>query len=534
MTLNIPSLLTRTVERFPHYPALVYEGRRWTYARWYARMGRLADALSALGVRPSDRVAFYVDTSEQSVTTYFACQRLGAAAVPINFRLAAGEVAHILQDSGARVLIYGRPLTENVLAVAERVHTIHDYISCSYDAAAIPPGHHQFEALAEQTDTDGTILRPDPFPEHRSALVYTSGTTGRPKGVIHSHGNDVAIAMNCVMEYGLSQRDTALHIAPLYHVGGMQAYFIPHVMVGATNVILGKYDPLTTLETIQAERVTTLFAVPTQLQEMLFHPRFAEFDVSSLRMITTGGAAMSAAMMERVIRELCPNVFNGYGMTEASLALLLHPEEAITHLGSCGKPTLITDCRIVPHVPGRDVAPGATVEPEELREPVETVKPGEVGQLVVRGPQTMLGYWNDPIETEKKIKDGWFYTGDLFSRDAEGFYNFHGRVDDMIVSGGENIYPREVEEVLYRCPGVKEATVIGLPDAQWGNVVTAFIVKGSPDLTAEAVDDFCRASEDLAAFKRPRRIFFLDTMPTNPSGKVLKHELVARFGEEGT
>ena len=372
------------------------------------------------------------------------------------------------------------------------------------------------------------------FPEHRSALVYTSGTTGRPKGVIHSHGNDVAIAMNCVMEYGLSQRDTALHIAPLYHVGGMQAYFIPHVMVGATNVILGKYDPLTTLETIQAERVTTLFAVPTQLQEMLFHPRFAEFDVSSLRMITTGGAAMSAAMMERVIRELCPNVFNGYGMTEASLALLLHPEEAITHLGSCGKPTLITDCRIVPHVPGRDVAPGATVEPEELREPVETVKPGEVGQLVVRGPQTMLGYWNDPIETEKKIKDGWFYTGDLFSRDAEGFYNFHGRVDDMIVSGGENLYPREVEEVLYRCPGVKEATVIGLPDAQWGNVVTAFIVKGSPDLTAEAVDDFCRASEDLAAFKRPRRIFFLDTMPTNPSGKVLKHELVARFGEEGT
>jgi acyl-CoA synthetase (AMP-forming)/AMP-acid ligase II len=213
-------------------------------------------------------------------------------------------------------------------------------------------------------------------------------------------------------------------------------------MVGATNVILTRFHALTALETIQAERVTTLFAVPSQIQEMLFHPRFAEFDVSSLRMITTGGAAMSAAAMERVIREMCPNIYNGYGMTEASLALLLHPEEGITHLGSCGKPTLITDCRIVPHVPGRDAVPGATVEPEELREPAETVKPGEIGQMLVCGPQTMLGYWNDPVETEKKIKVGWLYTGDLFSRDAEGFYDFRGRVDDMIVTGGENIYPR--------------------------------------------------------------------------------------------
>lgn len=530
--MNIPSMLTRTVERFPHYPALVYEGRRWTYAQWYARMGRLADSFSELGVRPSDRVAFYVDTSEQSVTTYFACQRLGAAAVPINFRLAPGEVADILRDSGARVLVYGRPLTENVLAVAERVRTVHDYVSCSYDADAIPDGHHQFETLAEQTETDGSTLRPDPFSSHRSALVYTSGTTGRPKGVMHSHGNDVAIAMNCVMEYGLSQRDTALHIAPLYHVGGMQSYFIPHVMVGATNVILGRYDALTTLETIQTQRVTTLFAVPTQIQEMLFHPRFSEFDVSSLRMITTGGSAMSSTTMERVIREFCPNVYNGYGLTEASLALLLHPEEALTHLGSCGKPTLITDCRIVRHDPSRGESPSETLEPEELREPTETTEADEIGQLLVRGPQTMLGYWNNPIETERKIKDGWLYTGDLFSRDAEGFYNFRGRADDMIVSGGENIHPREVEEVLYRCPGVQEATVVGLPDAEWGNAVSAFIVKGSPELTAEAVDDFCRSSQDLAGFKRPRRIFFLDALPTNPSGKVLKHELVARFGEE--
>lgn len=180
-------------------------------------------------------------------------------------------------------------------------------------------------------------------------------------------------------------------------------------------------------------------------------------------------------------------------------------------------------------MPGRDLAPGAAVEPEELREPVETTEPEEVGQLIVRGPQTMLGYWNDPVETEKKIKDGWLYTGDLFSRDVDGFYTFRGRADDLIVSGGENIYPREVEEVLYRCPGVKEAAVVGVPDEKWGSMVTAFIVKGYPHLTYEAVDDFCHASNDLAPFKRPRKIVFLDALPTNPSGKVLKRELAVRL-----
>jgi fatty-acyl-CoA synthase len=505
--VNIPTLLLRTVERFPDRAALVHAGRRWTYAEWLARVTRFAHALSELGVRPSDRVAFYVHTSEASVTTYFACQLLGAVAVPVNFRLARGEVRHVLRDSGARVLVYGHPLADTVLAVAAEVRAVHDYVCCAADDEAVPPGHLRFEELAERT-VDAARPWPDPLPAHRSALVYTSGTTGRPKGVVHSHGNDVSIAMNCVMEYSLSRRDTALHIAPLYHVGGMQAYFIPHLMVGATNVVLGGYDALATLAAIVAERVTTLFAVPTQIQELLFHPRREEFDLSTLRMITTGGAAISAATMERVIRELCPNVYNGYGMTEASLALLLHPEEAITHLGSCGKPTLITQCRVV-------------------RETAEPVAPGEVGQLVVRGPQTMLGYWNDPPGTERKLRDGWLQTGDLFSVDGDGFYTFRGRIDDLIVSGGENIYPREVEEVLYRCPGVKEAAVIGLPDERWGNVVAAIVVKGSPELTAAAVDAFCRASTDLAPFKRPRRIAFVDALPMNPSGKVLKAELAA-------
>ncbi|MGH6799408.1 MAG: AMP-binding protein, partial [Roseiarcus sp.] len=298
--MNIASLLIQCIDRHPGHTALVFENRRWTYAQWFSRISRFAQALSDLGVRPGDRVAFYVSTSEASVTTYFACQLLGAVAVPVNFRLAPGEVAHILKDSGARVLVYGRQLTQNALAVTDRVRTVHDYISCADSAADVPARHLHFETLAEQTSDWDPRMRPNIRPGDISALVYTSGTTGRPKGVVHSHANDVAIAMNCVMEYGLSHRDIALHIAPLYHVGGMQAYFIPHLMVGGTNVVLGRYEAAKTLETIQAERITTLFAVPTQIQEMLFHPRFKTFDVSSLRMITTGGAAISAATMKRV------------------------------------------------------------------------------------------------------------------------------------------------------------------------------------------------------------------------------------------
>ncbi|TAL84178.1 MAG: AMP-dependent synthetase [Candidimonas sp.] len=516
--MNIASLLNRSVDRYPDAIALVFDQRRWSYAQWNIRINRVAEALVDLGVRPFDRVALYLSTGEASVTVYFACQKIGAVVVPMNFRLAAGEVAHILQDSGARLLVYSHALARQAVQAQQQVNGVHDCIVVADEGEALAEGHYRYEMLAEQ---GGGQHEPDycAAPGDLSALVYTSGTTGRAKGVMHTHANDLAIATNCTMEYSLAATDRALHIAPLYHVGGFQAFFLPHVMVGGLNVIEPRYRALSTLERIQSERITTLFAVPTQIQEMLFHPDFKRYDVSSLRMITTGGSAMSSTTMRHVLTDFCPGLFNGYGMTEASLTLLLHPRDALARLGSCGKPTLMSEARVVINDAGRDVRPD------------EMAAADEIGQLIVHGPQVMAGYWNNPGETKKRLKHGWLYTGDLFSRDASGYFTFHGRVDDMIVSGGENIYPREIEEALYRCPGVQEAAVVGLPDEKWGQVVTAFIVRSDPALSAEAVNEFCRNNGSVAAFKRPRRIQFVDELLTNPSGKVLKRELVRLYSK---
>jgi len=513
--LTITSLFENTVAKYPDRPALTCGATALSYAEWNQRVRRFAQALFNLGIRQMDRVAIFQKTSDATPTAYMACQLLGAIAVPMNFRLSANEAAFILRDAGARVVIYDESMLPIIGKIEQALPDLRTFVCVAGDppGASIPPEyHHSFETLIdgiEQFDAPLPYLKPDDI----SALVYTSGTTGRPKGAIHTHGNDVAIATNCVMEYSLTSTDAALHIAPLYHVGGMQAYFMPHLMVGAVNVILPRYEPRATLEEIARHRITTLFAVPTQIQDMLFHPDFAAIDVSSLRMITTGGAAIPAATMQRVIEEFCPNVFNGYGMTEASLTLLLHPRDALAYLGSCGKPTLISTCCVVKNDPERTVAPD------------ETVAAGEVGQLIVKGPQLASSYWNNPVETDKKFKGGWLYTGDLFSVDDAGYFHFHGRADDMIVSGGENIYPREVEEVLYRCPGVQEAAVIGAPDPKWGQAVTAFVVRSDARLSEADIVAFCKASDDLAPYKRPKNVFFVDKLPLNPSGKVLRHEL---------
>lgn len=511
--LTVGSMLTRTVERHPHREALVADGKRWTYRAWNGRINQAANGFADLGVRPFDRVLIFVHSGEAAATSFMACQKLGAIAVPVNYRLSPGELAHILQDSGVRVIVFSAELAD----VAMQALAGDTAITRIVVGAAAPGLGQDFDALIAAASDEKPSMRA--LPEMISALVYTSGTTGRAKGVIHTHSNDVSIATNCALEYQLGAEDRALHIAPLYHVGGMQAYFMPHMLVGGANIIMPKYNAGSALAAIADEHITSLFAVPTQIQEMLFHPEFARHDTSSLQMITTGGAAIPSATMEKVLAEFSPRLYNGYGMTEASLTLLLNPRDALTRLGSCGRSTLFSRTRIVVNDPGRDVLPN------------EKVAAGEVGQLIVQGPQMTPGYWNNATESSKRLRHGWLYTGDLFLTDVDGYHYFQGRADDMIVSGGENIYPREVEEVLHTCPGIREAAVIGLPDDKWGSAISAFIVRSDPTLDKDTVDRFCRESRKIAAFKRPRRFYFVDQLPINPSGKVLKRELVTMAQE---
>lgn len=518
MALDVASSLVRATERYPDRIALIFKEKRWTYSDWNRRVNRLAHGLSDFNVRPHDRVAIYMENCEESVSTYFAVQKLGAIAVPLNFRLSAGEAEYIVRDSGARILVYHENLRSEVEKMEDRCKGIQHHLCVGSGEAGPLPEHHRFESVIEAMERDEEPLYLNQ-PHDISALIYTSGTTGYPKGVIHTHENDIAIAMNCVMEYSLTSADLALHIAPLYHVGGLQAFFLPHLFVGGANVVLGRYDPAGTLKAIHRQGITSLFAVPTQIIQMMDHPDFGSYDTSSLRRITTGGASISAPTMQQVLDRLCPRLFNGYGMTEASLTLILHPEDVLAKLGSCGKSTLVSTARIIRYEGENEILPHQVVET------------GKVGQLIVHGPQVTPGYWNNLYASSHRFKNGWLYTGDLFSQDEDGFYFFESRMDDMIVSGGENIYPREVENVLLSIPGVQDAAVAGLPHPQWGQAVTAFVVREDNGLGEEDISRFFKENHSIARFKRPRGVVFLDELPRNANGKVLRRTLVSDYAD---
>jgi fatty-acyl-CoA synthase len=413
-----------------------------------------------------------------------------------------------VEDAGARVLIVETDLAEGTEQVAG-----------GSDLALVEIGGRRLRGAVE---FEGWVARGKPVEpgvpvgeDDVACFLYTSGTTGRPKGVVHTHAAHVALSIGCVMEYGLARHDRALDIAPLYHVAGMQSWLLPHLYVGATNVLVNRYDAETAVRLTASAAITSLYAVPTQVVTMLEVHDLAPGGFPALRRLVTGGAASSAASLARAAEAFTPRIYNRYGQTEAACALTLHPEDAPGRTGTVGKPTLITDVRLRPL---SDVEPGAGADERDC-------EPGEVGEIVVRGPQMMREYHGDAQATARALAGGWLRTRDLASRDPEGFYTVRGRLDDLIISGGENIYPREVEAVLQAHPGVLQAAVIGAPDPRWGEVVTAFVVRRDPGLTEDAVIAHCRASPDLAPFKRPRLVRFVEALPSNPSGKVVVAEL---------
>ncbi len=493
--------LTRRAALTPQRTALVYEGERWSYAEFNRRANALAHGLRALGVCHGDRVAYLDLNHPDFFLTIFAAAKIGAIFVPLNFRLTPPELAFIISDAGVHTLIHDA-------AFAPAIDAIRESIPCRELVCrdARPGVRLLADVLRDQRDDD---LDNQVSTDEVAVIMYTSGTTGRPKGAMLTHGNLLWNNINAGLAFDISVDDVTLVCAPLFHIGGLNVTPLIAFMKGAEVVLMRSFEPGGVLALIPEHRVTTMFGVPAMFLFMSQHPGFATADLSSMRFLLCGGAPVPEALI-RLYGARGLRFAQGYGLTETAPFVTLVPiDRALEKVGSAGLPPFFTDVRLVDGE-GRDVPTG------------------ERGEVIVRGPNVMKGYWNRPEATAEAIRDGWFHTGDIGTRDADGFFYIVDRKKDMIISGGENIYPAEVEDCLYQHPDIAEAAVIGLPDERWGETVLAIVVlKPGVAVSGQDIMDFTQGR--LARYKQPRRVELLDALPRNPAGKVLKFELRERY-----
>ncbi|WP_219508440.1 acyl-CoA synthetase [Nonomuraea ceibae] len=472
----------RRARRTPDRVAVVHGGRRVTYRELHERVLRLARVLRGRGVGRGDRVAYLGANHPAFLETLFATGTLGAVFVPLNVRLAAPELAYVLSDCGVAALVHAPPAAE--LDVPCRI-PLGDYEELLAEAEP--------EAAVEAVSGEDPCM-----------IMYTSGTTGRPKGAVLSHANVTWNSLNVLVDVDLAADEVTLVVAPLFHTAGLNMTCLPTLLKGGRVVLMDAFDPGRVLETIAAERVTYLFGVPTMYDALAAHPGWAGADLSSLRTLNCGGAPVPLRTIETYLaRGLAFS--QGYGMTEASPGVLyLPPDQAVARAGSAGVPHFFTDVRIA--LPdGRDAAPG------------------EPGEVLVRGPNVMTGYWGGP----PAAPDGWLRTGDVARADADGYAYIVDRIKDMYVSGGENVYPAEVEAVIATHPGVADCAVIGVPDPRWGETGLAIVVR---EPGADAGDLLDYLDGRLARYKIPRSVVWADSIPRTASGKIVKPALRALHG----
>ncbi|HWU06166.1 MAG TPA: long-chain fatty acid--CoA ligase [Streptomyces sp.] len=487
---GIGSWTARRARKTPHRTALVQGDVQLTYGELHARATRLAHHLRRLGVRPGDRVAHLGPNRPSFLEVLFAAGQLGAVFVPLNTRLAEPELRHCLVDSGAGVLVH-TPEFEEFAASCALPHRV-----------ATGPGLEDELAACEPVPIDVPVSHSD-----NALIMYTSGTTGRAKGAVLTHGNLIWNSLNTLVDAEFGADVVTLLSAPLFHTAALNMTCLPTVLKGGTLVLEEAFSPRRTLDLIERHRVTVMFGVPAMYQQIAVEPRFDGADLSSVRMLMCGGAPVPEALI-RAYQRRGLSFIQGYGMTEASPGVcLLDAEHALDKPGSAGLPQFFSDVRIVDPA-GRNASRG---------------------ELLVEGPNVMRGYWNLPEETAAALQDGWFRSGDIALADEDGYVTIVDRAKDMIISGGENIYPAEVEKTLHEHPAVSDCAVIGVPDEKWGEVPRAVVVL-SPGTDVSADDILAFLHGRLARYKIPKSLVLTDALPRSGTGKLLKPRIRQTFG----
>ena len=485
-----------------------------TYAELADRSNRLANALAERGVRAGDRIAVMDVNTPMHFEAYFAAARLDAIYVPLNFRGHGEEVGYPLRHAAPKVI-----------AAGERYVSLIDGLDASAELLLTngsgSQGWDSLDALIHDADPDEMFF-PEQPPEETAVLLFTAGTTGLPKAVMLSHASFTSFMLTSMDPPDPDTEESTILTLPLYHVAGLQAA-LAGVFGGRTIILQHQFEPHEWMALVQKHRVERALIVPTMLKQLLDHPEFDRHDLSSLRVVTYGGASMPPSLIERAL-PLLPGVqfINAFGQTETGSTIAMVPPE--DHVLS-GPPELVEKRRKRLSSIGR---PLPDVEVRIVQEDGQDLPLGETGEIVARGPRLMRGYWGQPDATADTVHDGWLYTGDLGYQDEDGYIYLSGRAKDFIKRGGEMVAPEEVEHILHACPGVEECAVIGLPDETWGERVVAVVVSTpGMELPEESLLDACQG---LARFKRPEQVIFVGELPRNSLGKVLKNHLRAQLG----
>ncbi len=517
--MNTTEFLTISSAICPDQTAIVFEGKRFTFAQLSERVNRLANALAGLGVAKGDSVALLQVNCNQCIEAYFAVAKLGAIYVPLNFRAKGDELTYMLNTADTKVVLVGDRYIDLVDSIRKELTSVKEYVSID----GPEEGWKNYKDLLASASEEDVFTDIDD--DDVTILMYTAGTTGFPKGVMLSHNSFAIYVLENVTPADPMTDEKNILTVPLYHVAGIQA-MMAAVYGGRTMVMERQFDPVEWMTLVQEEKVDRAMMVPTMLKQLLEHPDFSKYDLSSLRVVTYGAASMPLPVIRKAM-EVFPDVsfINAFGQTEtASTITTLGPEDhhitgteeekeaKLKRLSSIGRPM-------------------SDIEMQIMDEDGKVLPVGEIGEIVARGPRVMSGYWKEKDKTAKTIDaDGWVHTGDMGYVDEAGYYFLAGRNTDMIIRGGENISPEEVEIALNEHEAIEEVAVIGVPDDEWGEVPVCIVVlKKGKTATEDEIMEHCRQA--LASYKRPRSVYFTkEELPRNQLGKLLKKQLREEYG----